>query len=68
MTIFLIISFVFANGSEQLMPQFPPLEVETMEICERKKAAAEEYFAYQLKTKPVNSIIAVNVQCQSVEN
>lgn len=50
------------------MPQFPPLEVETMEICERKKAAAEEYFAYQLKTKPVNSIIAVNVQCQSVEN
>ena len=51
MKIYLIITFVLISGSEQIMPQFPPKEVTTMEICERKKAAAEEYFTYQLENK-----------------
>jgi len=68
MKIYLIITFVLISGSEQIMPQFPPKEVTTMEICERKKAAAEEYFTYQLENKPVKSIAGFNVQCQEIES
>lgn len=67
MQIFLIISFVLLNGSEQIMPQFPPQEVATMEICERKKAAAEEYFTYQLENKPISSLKGFSVICQEIQ-
>jgi len=63
MTILTII-FMLTSGQAYMNPSFPPYEVESIEVCERKKLAAEEYFNYHLKEKKLpKQVESIVVKC-----
>lgn len=63
MTVLTII-FMLTSGQAYMNPSFPPIYVESIEVCERKKLAAEEYFNYHLKEKKLPAqVLSVVVKC-----
>ena len=55
---------MLTSGQAYMNPSFPPYEVESIEVCERKKLAAEEYFNYHLKEKKLPpQILSIVVKC-----